>query len=83
MASPFMNGCEIEFYDSQFLETLFDASGDPEILKNFSYSENFLPMLPMERFSGCNCFIFIYNFNYEGTVSGISCFAFIGTFDYR
>ncbi|AWH84395.1 hypothetical protein HYN59_04365 [Flavobacterium album] len=83
MMSGFMNDFEIKFYDSQFLEALFEASANKdEALKSFSYSQNFLDKLPLENLSHYNCFLLIYNFNYVGQVDKAGSFKYIGTFAY-
>lgn len=82
MVSAFMADFEIDYYDTQFQEALFDSSGDKnEIFKDFSYIKNFLSKIPVLH--GSNCFILLYNFNYKGNIKNAGDFKYVGSFDYR
>lgn len=84
MVSNFMSDFDIEYYDEQFQEALFNTSGvRSDIFKDFSYSENFLTNIPAQDFSVLNCFILLYNFNFSEDIKKSDNFKFLGTFNYR
>ncbi|MUV03842.1 hypothetical protein GN157_08990 [Flavobacterium rakeshii] len=84
MVSDFMSDFDIEYYDEQFQEALFNISGvKSDIFKDFSYIENFFINIPAQDFSVLNSFILLYNFNFTAEVKNTDNFNFLGTFNYR
>lgn len=84
MFSPFMKDFDIDYYDSQFREALFNSSGNKnEIFEDFSYIENFISKLSNTNFYNYNCFILLYNFNYKGGKNKGNEFIYIETLDYQ
>lgn len=83
MISNFMKDFKIEYYDIPFQEAFFDLSGvKNEIFKSCSYIESFIDKIPSQDFHNYNCFVLIYNFNYNGDVDRMNSFKYVGTFTY-
>lgn len=83
-SSIFMNDFNIDYYDNQFKEVLFkENSSKKEVLKDFSYSENFIEKITGVNWEVNNSFVLLYNFEYDKTSLKSEVLNFVGVFDYR
>lgn len=83
MRSAFTEDFQIEFYDTQFQEVLYQEDAPQEALEAFSYYEDFGKDLPPINLKMNNSFVFLYNFNYDGSIQQAHGLKFLGSFDYE
>lgn len=84
MTSPFITDFEIDYYDEDCREALFITSDDKyEIFKDFSYSQSFINEMTGINFGDYNCYILLYNYEYDESVKEKGNFRFIKVFTYQ
>ena len=84
MTSPFITDFGIDYYDEDCREVLFINSDDNhEVFKDFSYSDSFINEIAGINFKDYNCYIMLYNYEYDESVKEERNFRFIKAFIYQ
>ena len=84
VSSEFMEDFQIEYIDHDFQEIYYyeNETSKEKIFNDFSYINSFLAEIPETNWQEYNSIIFLYNFEYPGTIKQNQQLKFIATFDF-
>ena len=81
--SAFTTSFCIDYIDEDFQETLFQKVITIDDLSQFSYAESFIDKINEDILRQSNCVIFVYDYNYSGTIKSNNNLNFIGAYKYK